>query len=174
MGSGSPARGDGAARRRPDSCPKTDPAQATGPSDVAGGQEEVDMTVLADSDYPLLDVMWTMFVFFMWCIWIWLLITVFSDLFRRRDVSGWGKAGWTFGLLVLPFLGVFIYLVSQGQNMHQRQVEYEQAVLESRGYTRAASNGHAATEISQAKQLLDDGAITSAEFDTIKQKALAG
>src|SRR4051794_41903979 len=92
------------------------------------------MTVLADgADYPLLNVMWTMFAFFMWCIWIWLLISIFSDVFRRKDLSGWGKAGWSFLVLVLPFLGVFIYLISQGQNMAERRVAGERAGIERRG-----------------------------------------
>jgi hypothetical protein len=68
--------------------------------------------MLYASDYPFLDVFWTMLVFFGWVIWFWLLITVFADLFRRHDISGWGKAGWTAFVIVLPFLGVFIYLIA--------------------------------------------------------------
>ena len=134
------------------------------------------MRVLAaDNGYPLLDVMWTMFAFFMWMIWIWLLISIFSDLFRRPDLSGWGKAGWTALVLVLPFIGVFVYLISQGSHMQDRRVADEQAAIESRGYVRpSSSNGHNYGEISEAKHLLDEGAITPAEFDKIKQKALAG
>jgi hypothetical protein len=133
------------------------------------------MTVLADgADYPLLNVMWTMFAFFMWCIWIWLLISIFSDVFRRKDLSGWGKAGWSFLVLVLPFLGVFIYLISQGRDMAERRVAEERAIIESRGYVPAgSSNGHVTSQISEAKHLLDDGAITAEEFAAIKQKALA-
>lgn len=135
------------------------------------------MSVLAaDNGYPLLDVMWTMFAFFMWMIWIWLLISIFSDLFRRPDLSGWGKAGWTALVLVLPFIGVFVYLISQGDHMRDRRVADEQAAIESRGYVPASTNGHShvSSEISEAKHLLDDGAITPAEYDVIKQKALAG
>src|SRR3954453_24268921 len=81
------------------------------------------MSVLAaDNGYPLLDVMWTMFAFFMWMIWIWLLVSIFSDLFRRPDLSGWGKAGWTALVLVLPFIGVFVYLISQGHHIRDRGV----------------------------------------------------
>ena len=75
------------------------------------------------SDYPFLDILWTMLVFFGWVIWFWLLITVFSDLFRRHDISGWGKAGWILLCIVLPYLGVFIYLISQGQHMAERNVK---------------------------------------------------
>src|SRR4051794_21243856 len=130
---------------------------------------------LASSGYPLANAMWTMFVFFAWVIWIWLLFTVFGDLFRRQDVSGWGKAGWTAFMLVLPFVGVLTYLIVQGSDMGQRQSEREQAAL--RRYETAAhngsTNGHTATEISEAKDLLDSGAITTDEYETLKRKALA-
>src|SRR4051794_41701459 len=92
------------------------------------------MSVLAaDNGYPLLDVMWTMFAFFMWMIWIWLLISIFSDLFRRPDLSGWGKAGWTALVLFLPFIGVFIYLISQGGQLRDRRAADRQGAIRSRG-----------------------------------------
>src|SRR6266516_1431898 len=78
------------------------------------------------SDYPFLDVLWTMLVFFAWVIWFWLLITVFSDLFRRHDISGWGKSGWIVLCIVLPFLGVLIYLGTQGTHMAERNVQHIQ------------------------------------------------
>ena len=133
------------------------------------------MSVLAaSSDYPLLNVMWTMFAFFLWVLWFWLLITVLSDLFRRTDVSGWSKAGWTVLVLVVPFFGVFMYLITQGQRMQERQMSQRDRARGDldRSYDRP-SNGHVTSEISEAKQLLDSGAITQAEFDTMKQKALA-
>jgi len=127
------------------------------------------------ADYPFLDVMWTMFVFFMWVLWFWLLFTVFADVFRRNDLSGWGKAGWLVFTIVLPFLGVFVYLIAQGSAMTQRNVERardQRAQLDD--YVReTASNGGAASEIDKAKQLLDSGAITQGEFQTLKAKALA-
>jgi hypothetical protein len=127
------------------------------------------------ADYPFLDVMWTMFVFFMWVLWFWLLFTVFADIFRRHDLSGWGKAGWLVFTIVLPFLGVFVYLISQGSAMTQRNVERardQRAQFDD--YVReTASNGGAASEIDRAKQLLDSGAITQGEFQTLKAKALA-
>jgi hypothetical protein len=130
----------------------------------------------ASSSYPLANAIWTMFVFFAWVIWIWLLITVFVDLFRRHDVSGWGKAGWVALLLILPFLGVLIYLIGQGKGMADRRAAETQAAQQSfDSYVRSvSSNGHnAASEIGQAKELLDSGSITQDEFDALKRKALA-
>ena len=75
------------------------------------------------ADYPFLDILWTMLVFFAWVIWFWLLITVFSDLFSRRDISGWGKAGWIVLVVLLPYLGVFIYLIAQSSHMAERRAQ---------------------------------------------------
>jgi len=127
------------------------------------------------ADYPFLDVLWTMLVFFGWVIWFWLLITVFGDLFSRHDISGWGKAGWIVLVVVLPYLGVFIYLISQGAQMAERRDKQSQAARsEFDDYVKnVAAPGGAAAEIDKAKQLLDSGAITQAEFDAIKAKALA-
>lgn len=130
--------------------------------------------VLASGGYPLLNAMWTMFIFFGWVIWVWLLFTVFSDLFRRDDVSGGGKAGWVLFMLVLPFVGVLVYLIGQGSAMGARQSERQQAAV--RRYETAqhnGSNGQSASEISKAKDLLDSGTITTDEFETLKRKALA-
>ena len=127
------------------------------------------------ADYPFLDILWTMLVFFGWVIWFWLLIIVFSDLFSRHDISGWGKAGWIVLVVVLPYLGVFIYLIAQGQQMAERRNQQSQAArTEFDDYVKTvAAPGGAAAEIEKAKQLLDSGAITQAEFDAIKTKALA-
>jgi hypothetical protein len=127
------------------------------------------------ADYPLLNIIWTMLVFFAWVIWFWLLIIVFSDLFSRHDISGWGKAGWALLLVVLPYLGVFIYMIAQGAHMAERRDKQSKAARsEFDDYVKnvAASSGPAA-EIDKAKQLLDSGAITQAEFDSLKAKALA-
>jgi hypothetical protein len=125
--------------------------------------------------YSFGDVMWSMFVFFLWILWFWLLFTVFADLFRRHDVSGWGKAGWCVFVIVLPFLGVFVYLIAEGKGMAERnvkQVQAQQSAMDS--YVRSvASTGDASAQIAQGKQLLDSGAITQAEFDQLKAKALA-
>src|SRR3954469_13629690 len=127
------------------------------------------------ADYPFLDVMWTMLVFFVWVAWFMLLFRVFADIFRRQDISGWGKTGWLIFTILLPFLGVFVYLIAQGREMTERSLERAGAQrAEFDGYVReTARNGGAATEITQAKQLLDSGAITPEEFQTLKAKALA-
>jgi hypothetical protein len=131
--------------------------------------------VVLATDYPFLNIVWSMFVFFAFVIWVWLLIAVFADLFRRHDLSGWGKAGWTILLIVLPYLGVFIYLIAHGSEMAQRsakQVSDDQAQFDDYVRDVAGSDGPAA-EIDRAKKLLDSGAISEAEFEAIKRKALA-
>jgi hypothetical protein len=127
------------------------------------------------ADYPFLDVMWTMLVFFLWIAWFWILFGVWGDIFRRHDLSGLGKTGWFIFTLVLPFLGVFIYVVSQNDGMSQRNLERAQAQrAHMDDYVRStAGSGGAAAEIEKAKQLLDSGAITQPEFEALKQKALA-
>jgi hypothetical protein len=127
------------------------------------------------ANYPFLDVFWTMLVFFLWVLWFWLLFTVFVDIFRRSDLSGWGKAGWLIFTIVLPYLGVFVYLIAEHQGMAQRNIERAQAQrAQLDDYVReTAGGGGAAAEIEKAKGLLDSGAITQSEFDAIKQKALA-
>jgi hypothetical protein len=125
------------------------------------------------TDYPFLDILWTMIIFFSWVIWIWIVITVFADVFRRHDISGWGKAGWVVFVIVLPFLGVLVYLIAQHDGMRKRsmrQAETQKQAFDQ--YVRDAAGGSAA-EIAQAKELLDSGAITQAEFDALKAKALA-
>ena len=127
------------------------------------------------ADYPFLDVFWTMILFFLWVAWIWTLIGVIGDVFRRHDISGWGKAAWTLFVIVVPFLGVLIYLIGNGQGMAERRMEdmkASQAQMDD--YVRSvADGGGAAGEIDKAKRLLDSGAITQAEFEDLKRKALA-
>src|SRR5215216_7550851 len=131
--------------------------------------------MLLAADYPFLDVIWTMFIFFMWILWFWLLFTVFGDIFRRHDISGLGKTGWILFTILLPFLGVFVYLISQGKGMAERNMQTARAQrAQMDEYVReTAGSGGAAAEIDRAKNLLDSGAITQAEFDAIKAKALA-
>ena len=131
--------------------------------------------MVADS-YPFLSVMWTMLVFFCWILWFWLLFVVFADIFRRHDLSGWGKTGWIIFVIILPFLGVFIYLITQNDGMTKRNLERanaQQAQMDDYVRQTAGGGGGAAGEIEKAKGLLDSGAITQAEYDSIKQKALA-
>jgi putative oligomerization/nucleic acid binding protein/phospholipase D-like protein len=127
------------------------------------------------ADYPFLDVFWTMLVFFFWVIWIWILVTVLIDLFRRHDLGGWGKAAWALFVIVLPYLGVFVYLISQGKGMAERradEIRASQASFDQ--YVRdAAGSGGPSDQIAKAKELLDSGAIDQAEFDALKRKALA-
>ena len=131
--------------------------------------------MLLGADYPFLDVFWTMIVFFVWITWFWLLIAVFGDVFRRHDASGFAKVLWLIFVIVLPFLGVFIYLIANNKGMTERNINRAQAQQQQLdAYVQsAAGSGGAATEIDKAKQLLDTGAITQSEFDAIKQKALA-
>jgi hypothetical protein len=132
---------------------------------------------IAAADYPFLEIVGTIIIFFAWVAWFWAVITVLGDIFRRRDISGWGKAGWVFVVVVIPFLGVLIYLGSQGQHMAERNIEQAQAqkaqldayVRETAG---GGAGGGAAAEIAQAKELLDKGAINQAEFDRLKQQAI--
>jgi ABC-type multidrug transport system fused ATPase/permease subunit len=125
------------------------------------------------ADYPFLNVLWTMIVFFAWLAWIWIAITVFIDVFRRDDIGGWGKAAWVVFVIVLPFLGVLVYLIAQHDGMRERSAKQAQAQKqEFDQYVRETAGG-SATEIARAKELLDSGAITQEEFDKLKAKALA-
>jgi hypothetical protein len=127
------------------------------------------------ADYPFLNILWSMIIFFLWVAWIWVLILILSDVFRRSDLSGWGKAAWTFFLIVLPFLGVLIYLIAESDGMAERRaqdVQGQRAQMDDYVKSVAGSGGPAA-EIDKAKQLLDSGAITQTEFDALKAKALA-
>jgi phospholipase D-like protein len=132
--------------------------------------------VLVASSYPFLDVMWTMIVFFAWVIWFWILITVLMDVYRRHDSSGWAKAGWTVFVIVTPFLGVLIYLIVQGKGMAERSAGEARAAQEQTdAYIRSVSSqSDPAEQIARGKELLDSGAITAAEFDALKRKALTG
>ncbi len=126
------------------------------------------------ASYPFLDVLWSMIIFFLFVIWIWILITVFADVFRRHDIGGGLKAVWIIFVIVLPYLGVFIYLIAQGHGMAERNAEQMQAARAQQDqYIKSVAGSSAVDQIAQAKQLLDSGAITQAEFDTMKQKALA-
>jgi hypothetical protein len=130
--------------------------------------------MLIAADYPFLDILWTMIIFFSWVIWIWIVITVLADIFRRHDIGGWSKALWTVFVIVLPFVGVLIYLIAQHDGMRDRQIEAQKSQKASFDeYVRDAAGGGSATEIAKAKELLDSGAITQAEFDSIKAKALS-
>jgi hypothetical protein len=127
------------------------------------------------ADYPFLDILWTMFIFFLFVIWIWILITVFADIFRRKDIGGGTKVLWIIFVIVLPYLGVLVYLIANHDGMADRNIAQMQKQQQATdAYIQSvAGSGGAAAEIEKAKGLLDSGAITQAEFDSIKQKALA-
>ena len=131
--------------------------------------------MLVAADYPFLDIVGTMIVFFGLVIWLRLLFTMFGDVFRRDDISGWVKTGWVILAIVLPVFGVLIYLVTQGRGVAERSLAQAQAAQgEFDRYVReTASSSGATAEIAQAKELLDKGAIDQAEFDMLKKKALA-
>lgn len=138
------------------------------------------------ADYPFLDILWTMLVFFLWVMWFWCLIIIIGDVFSRRDIGGWSKALWTTMLIFLPVLGMLIYLIANGSDMADRRVQgvqRQQAALDDHIRTVTGGNGSgsgsgnggggAAAEIARAKQLLDSGAIDPSEFAQLKQRALA-
>jgi len=125
--------------------------------------------------YTFLDVLWDLLIFFAWVIFIWIAITVLIDVFRRHDISGWRKALWVVFVVILPWLGVLTYLIVNHTGMTERRMKETQAAqAQFDQYVRhAAGSGGPASEIEKAKQLLDNGAITQAEFDAIKTKALS-
>lgn len=130
--------------------------------------------LITASSYPFLNVLWDILIVFAWILFIWIAIVVFTDLFRRRDISGWGKARWVILIVILPWIGVLAYLIFNHDGMAERgerQTRAAQASFDQ--YVRdAAGKGGPASEIETAKKLLDSGTITQAEFDAIKAKAL--
>jgi hypothetical protein len=127
------------------------------------------------ADYPFMDVLWSMIIFFFWVIWIWIVITVLIDVFRRHDIGGFAKALWVIFVVILPWLGVLIYLIVEHDGMRDRSVQQARAQRQAMDeYVReTAGGGGSAAEIAQAKELLDSGAITQEEFEALKAKALA-
>lgn len=123
-------------------------------------------------DWSFWDVLWTTFVVFVWVMFIVILINVLIDLFRSHDLSGWAKAGWLVVLVILPFLGVLIYLIARGGGMQQRAIKQQQHDVEQLKKMVGSSDGPA-DQIAQAKALLDSGAIDQAEYEALKAKALA-
>jgi hypothetical protein len=152
----SPARGDG---------------RVTPPPETLGAAEKGGTVVAAD--YPFLDLMWSMIIFFIWIAWIWALIALISDIFRRHDISGVAKAAWLVLLIFLPLFGGLVYLITQGSGMAERNISQARAAqTEFDDYVKTVAGGPS-SEIEKAKQLLDSGAITEAEFKALKKKALA-
>jgi len=129
--------------------------------------------MLLATDYPFLDILWTMVLFFAWVAWIWIAITVFIDIFRRDDIGGWHKAIWVVFVILVPFLGVLVYLIAQHDGMRERTVKQSQTQQQAFDQYVRETAGGPATEIAKAKELLDSGAITQADYDAIKAKALS-
>ena len=127
------------------------------------------------SSYPFLNILWTTLIFFAWVIFIWIAITVLIDVFRRRDLSGWAKAAWVIFVVIIPWIGVLVYLIVNHDGMSERRMkEVQTSQAQFDDYVRqTAGTGGAAAEIEKAKQLLDSGTITQQEFDAIKAKALS-
>jgi len=127
------------------------------------------------ASYPFLNILWDILIVFAWVIFIWIAITVLIDVFRRHDISGWAKAAWVVFVVILPWIGVLVYLILNHSGMADRSArEASAAQAQFDDYVRqAAGSGGAASEIEKAKRLLDSGAITQQEFDSLKAKALA-
>jgi hypothetical protein len=128
------------------------------------------------TNHPLIEVLWSFFIIFIWVAWFWLLISISIDIFRRHDISGGMKAVWLLFIIFLPYLGVLIYLITQSKSMAERNAEQanrQRAAMDDYIRSTAGGGGGAAAEIEKAKSLLDSGAISQAEFDSIKAKALA-
>jgi hypothetical protein len=127
------------------------------------------------SSYPLLDLFWTILWIFGFIIWIWLLIMIFGDIFRSHDIGGWAKALWTIFVIVLPLLGILVYLIARGGGMHERaaqQAQQQQQAFEA--YVRqSAGTTNTADELAKLVDLKNSGALTDAEFEAQKAKLLA-
>ena len=132
----------------------------------------------ASSNYPVLDIFWSILEFFLWVIWIWLLIWIFIDIFRSHDLSGWAKALWFLFVLIIPLVGVLVYLIVRGGSMHERSVQQVQQQDEAfKQYVQqaaASSPASTADQLAKLADLRDRGVITSDEFDREKQKLLGG
>jgi Short C-terminal domain/Phospholipase_D-nuclease N-terminal len=134
------------------------------------------MPLASSYSYPLLGAFWTILEIFLWVIWIWILIYVFIDIFRSRDLSGWGKALWFLFVLLIPLIGVLVYLIARGSSMHERAVQdAQQQDQEFRAYVQDAAGSGASTtdQLAKLADLRDRGVITPAEFESEKAKILA-
>jgi membrane protein implicated in regulation of membrane protease activity len=136
------------------------------------------MTLAAGSyTYPVLGIFWTILEVFLWVIWFWILITVFIDIFRSSDLSGWGKALWFLFVLFIPLIGVLVYLIARGGSMHERTArQVQQQDAEAREYIQQAvaeSPASTADQLAKLADLRDRGVITDAEFEREKAKVLA-
>jgi Phospholipase_D-nuclease N-terminal len=128
--------------------------------------------VLAQVDYPLLNLFWTTLIVFAWILWFWLLFRVYADLFRRRDIGGGAKTGWVVFTLLLPMIGVFTYLITQGRSMAERtEREIGQQRAATEAYIQSVAGDADAAQMAKARDLLESGAITTDEFDRMVERA---
>jgi hypothetical protein len=130
------------------------------------------MPLAASTNYPVLDVFWTILEIFAFVVWFWLLFVVLMDVFRSSDLSGWGKAAWTIFVLFLPLIGILVYLIARGPSMHQRSAQQEQAF---RSYVQetAGSPASSADQLTKLADLRQRGVISADEFEQEKSKVLA-
>jgi hypothetical protein len=133
------------------------------------------MLLASSYSYPILGAFWTILMIFLWVIWFWILITIFIDLFRSHDLNGWAKALWFIFILLLPLIGVLVYLIARGGKMHEHQVRDVQAQeRDFRQYVQdAAGSQSSADQLAKLADLRDRGVITAEEFDREKAKILA-
>ena len=133
------------------------------------------MQLASSYSYPLLGAFWTILELFLWILWIWVLIYVFIDIFRSRDLSGGAKALWFIFVLFIPLIGVLVYLIARGGSMHERAVQQaKQQDQEFRAYVQdAAGSGTPADQLAKLAELRDRGVITAEEFEREKAKVLA-
>jgi len=133
------------------------------------------MTLASSYSYPLLGAFWTILEIFLWVLWIWVLIYVFIDIFRSRDLSGWAKALWFIFVLFIPLIGVLVYLIARGDKMHERAVQQaQQQDAQARAYIQdVAGSGNTADQLTKLAELRDRGVITADEFEREKAKVLA-
>jgi Short C-terminal domain/Phospholipase_D-nuclease N-terminal len=129
----------------------------------------------SSSSYPLLNVFWSIFIFFLWVLWIWILIWIFIDIFRSRDLSGWAKALWFLIVLFIPLIGILVYLIARGGSMQERAAQQaQQDDQAARAYIRdAAGEGSSADQLAKLADLRDRGVISAGEFEREKAKVLA-
>jgi hypothetical protein len=133
------------------------------------------------SDYPLLNIFWTMAELFIWILWLFLLIRIISDVFRSQDLGGWGKAGWMVLVILLPFIGVLAYLIVRGRTMHERDEQqqkqrddaFKKYVRDAAGTTDGGSGASHADELARLAELRSSGALSEEEFQKAKDKILA-
>ncbi|MGY1501123.1 SHOCT domain-containing protein [Streptomyces sp. QTS52] len=123
-------------------------------------------------DYPLLGAFWTMMWIFLWILWITLLFRVIGDVFRDDSLSGWAKTGWTFFLIVMPFLGIFVYLIVRGRDMGKREHQAARARQESLDAYFQGRAGGPADELTKLSELKSRGVLTETEFQHAKEKVL--